>query len=61
MENNEQYNKDLEYLRNLLDEDELKEVLDLEKNLNESGKGMCQIMNDFVTIMGGDDNNEENN
>lgn len=55
MENNEQYNKDLEYLRNLLDEDELKEVLDLEKNLNSSGKAMLQMFHEFSTSMKGDD------
>lgn len=43
-EMNGQYNKDLEYLRSLLDEDELKEVLDLEKNLKDGTKIMLQTM-----------------
>lgn len=43
-EMNDQYNKDLEYLRSLLDEDELQEVLDLEKNLNDSSKILLQTM-----------------
>ena len=61
MENNEQYKNDEEYIRSLLGEEGLKEVLDLEKNLNSSGKAMLQMMYEFSTSMGGGDNNEENN
>lgn len=61
MENNEQRKNDEEYIRSLLGEEGLKEVLDLEKNLNNSGKFMIQMLHEFSTSMGGDDNNEENN
>jgi hypothetical protein len=61
MENNEQRKNDEEYIRSLLGEEGLKEVLDLEKNLNSSGKFMIQMLQEFSTSMGGDDNNEENN
>lgn len=53
-EMNDQYNKDLEYLRSLLDEDELEEVLDLEKNLKDSSKILLQTM---CEAFGSNDNN----
>lgn len=61
MENNEQRKNDEEYIRSLLGEEGLKEVLDLEKNLNNSGKFMIQMLQEFSASMGDDDNNEEDN